>query len=215
MLPFTCEEAWTERHGGDGSVHLELFPDLPAAWRDTALEAKWEKVRGAPPRRAPARWRSSAREKRIGSSLEAAPTCLVSDAAILPRRWRASTWPRSRSPARRRAGRGRRSGGRVPPRRDGRRRGAASQRPQGGRCARSWKVLPEVGTDPDYPDLTPRDAAAMREFEATRQARRVDGGRARASSASASRSRGGRCRPGAQGVDARAVRHRGRAAACR
>jgi isoleucyl-tRNA synthetase len=27
-----------------------------------------------------------------------------------------------------------------------------------------------VGSDPDYPDLTLRDAAAMREFETARQA---------------------------------------------
>ncbi|NOZ32461.1 MAG: hypothetical protein GXP01_05190, partial [Alphaproteobacteria bacterium] len=34
----------------------------------------------------------------------------------------------------------------------------------GKRCARSWKILAEVGTDPDYPDLSLRDAAAMREL---------------------------------------------------
>jgi isoleucyl-tRNA synthetase len=41
---------------------------------------------------------------------------------------------------------------------------------RGRKCARSWKILPEVGSDPDYPDLTLRDAAAMREYEASRQA---------------------------------------------
>jgi isoleucyl-tRNA synthetase len=34
---------------------------------------------------------------------------------------------------------------------------------EGKRCARSWKVLPEVGTDPDFPDVTLRDAQALRE----------------------------------------------------
>jgi isoleucyl-tRNA synthetase len=34
---------------------------------------------------------------------------------------------------------------------------------QGQRCARSWRVLPEVGTDPDYPDVSLRDAQALRE----------------------------------------------------
>ena len=38
------------------------------------------------------------------------------------------------------------------------------------RCARSWKILPEVGSDPDYPDLSLRDAAAMREFDPRAQA---------------------------------------------
>ena len=31
-----------------------------------------------------------------------------------------------------------------------------------GRCARSWKRRPDVGGDADYPDLTTRDAAALR-----------------------------------------------------
>ncbi|MCY1553787.1 hypothetical protein D9M68_903070 [compost metagenome] len=34
---------------------------------------------------------------------------------------------------------------------------------QGQRCARSWKVLPEVGSDPEFPDVSPRDAQALRE----------------------------------------------------
>jgi isoleucyl-tRNA synthetase len=37
---------------------------------------------------------------------------------------------------------------------------------EGTKCARSWKILPEVGTDPDYPDVTPRDADALREWDA-------------------------------------------------
>ena len=37
-------------------------------------------------------------------------------------------------------------------------------RAKGRKCARSWKILPEVGTDQEYPDLTLRDAAAIREL---------------------------------------------------
>ena len=36
---------------------------------------------------------------------------------------------------------------------------------KGRKSARSWKVTPEVGRDPDYPDVTPRDAAALREWD--------------------------------------------------
>jgi isoleucyl-tRNA synthetase len=37
-LCFTAEEAWLARYPDrDGSVHLEQFPDLPAAWCDPAL----------------------------------------------------------------------------------------------------------------------------------------------------------------------------------
>jgi len=36
----------------------------------------------------------------------------------------------------------------------------------GTRCARSWKILPTVGEDADYPDVSPRDAQALREWKA-------------------------------------------------
>jgi isoleucyl-tRNA synthetase len=36
----------------------------------------------------------------------------------------------------------------------------------GQKCARSWRILPEVGSDPDFSDLSLRDADAMRELEA-------------------------------------------------
>jgi isoleucyl-tRNA synthetase len=36
----------------------------------------------------------------------------------------------------------------------------------GAKCARSWKILPTVGEDPEYPDVSPRDAQALREWRA-------------------------------------------------
>ena len=36
----------------------------------------------------------------------------------------------------------------------------------GVRCARSWKRFDPRTADPDFPDITPRDAAAMREWQA-------------------------------------------------
>ncbi len=44
------------------------------------------------------------------------------------------------------------------------------RRAEGVKCARSWKIQPDVGADPDYPDVTPRDARALREWEAARAA---------------------------------------------
>ena len=32
---------------------------------------------------------------------------------------------------------------------------------EGRKCARSWRILPEVGSDPRYPDLSLRDAEAV------------------------------------------------------
>ena len=43
-------------------------------------------------------------------------------------------------------------------------------RAEGRKCARSWKILPSVGDDPDYPDVSPRDAQALREWDAWRKA---------------------------------------------
>jgi isoleucyl-tRNA synthetase len=44
------------------------------------------------------------------------------------------------------------------------------RRAEGKKCARSWKISPAVGTDPKYPDVTPRDAQALREWEDMRKA---------------------------------------------
>ena len=41
---------------------------------------------------------------------------------------------------------------------------------EGQKCARSWKVLADVGSDPDYPELSARDAAAVREWDKIRAA---------------------------------------------
>ena len=37
----------------------------------------------------------------------------------------------------------------------------------GRKCARSWKYFNPADTDPDFPDITPRDADAVREWDAT------------------------------------------------
>ena len=43
-------------------------------------------------------------------------------------------------------------------------------RAHGKKCARSWKITESVGEDPAYPDVTPRDAQALREWDAIRKA---------------------------------------------
>jgi isoleucyl-tRNA synthetase len=73
VLVFTAEEAWLARHPGEAeSVHLRLFPSLPADWRDDALAARWERVR-AIRRVITGALEVERREKRIGASLQAAP----------------------------------------------------------------------------------------------------------------------------------------------
>ena len=41
---------------------------------------------------------------------------------------------------------------------------------EGRKCARSWKISGTVGSDPQYPDVTPRDAQALREWDTMRKA---------------------------------------------
>ena len=73
IICFTAEEAWLAR--GDGaveSVHLRTFPEVPGDWRDDTLAAKWERVRRLR-RVVTGAIEIERAEKRIGSSLQAAP----------------------------------------------------------------------------------------------------------------------------------------------
>ncbi len=83
MLAFTMEEVWLERFPGeDGSVHLQDFPATPHAWLDPALAAKWETIRRAR-RVVTGALEIERRDKRIGASLEAAPVVHVADPEVL------------------------------------------------------------------------------------------------------------------------------------
>ena len=44
------------------------------------------------------------------------------------------------------------------------------ERAVGTKCARSWKISQSIGEDPQYPDVTPRDAQALREWAAMKSA---------------------------------------------
>jgi isoleucyl-tRNA synthetase len=80
ILCFTMEEAWTTRFGMGESVHLQDFLPAPAAWADAELVKKWSRIRDL--RRVITGALELARaDKTIGSSLEAAPVLVVSDAA--------------------------------------------------------------------------------------------------------------------------------------
>ncbi|PLX36162.1 MAG: isoleucine--tRNA ligase [Hyphomicrobiales bacterium] len=164
MIPFTAEESWLTRYpSDDGSVHLQLFDELPAEWRNDDLAAKWAKVRSVR-RVVTGALEIQRREKTIGSSLEAAPKvfvadagvtvalegldmadiCITSDITIVQGEGPHDAFRLDEVPG----------------------VSVVFQRAEGRKCARSWKVLPDVGADPDYPDISPRDAGAMREFDA-------------------------------------------------
>ncbi|MFV2092579.1 MAG: class I tRNA ligase family protein, partial [Hyphomicrobiales bacterium] len=165
VLCFTMEEAWAARHGDDaGSVHLRQFPDIPAAWRDQALADKWAKVRTLR-RVVTGALEIERREKRIGSSLEAAPDVYVSDGELMTVMNGIDLAEISiTSQAALVEGDAPGDAFRLDDVADV---AVVPGRAAGSKCARSWKILPEVGSDPDYPDLSLRDAAAMRERAAS------------------------------------------------
>jgi isoleucyl-tRNA synthetase len=73
ILCFTAEEAWLARHGDEAgrSVHLELYPAIPQAWRDPALGERWDRLRDLR-RVVTGALEVERAAKRIGSSLQAA-----------------------------------------------------------------------------------------------------------------------------------------------
>jgi isoleucyl-tRNA synthetase len=167
MLCFTAEEAWLASDPNAQSVHLEPFPQVPPSWRDEGLAEKWRKLRNVR-RVVTGALELERAAKRIGSALEAHPLvfiadpdlfaaaadadlaelCITSGAALVegygpPEAFRLADVP----------------GVAVVP-----------ELAQGKKCARSWKISPSVGLDPQFPDVTPRDAQALREWEAMRKA---------------------------------------------
>ncbi|MGE0523954.1 MAG: isoleucine--tRNA ligase [Variibacter sp.] len=168
MLCFTAEEAWLARRpSADGSVHLEIFPAVPAAWRDDALAEKWRKIRLVR-RVVTGALEKERASKRIGSSLEAAPTIYVADGGLFEALididlaevciTSAATLVQGQGPA---------DAFRLDDVRDV---AVVFAPATGKKCARSWKISPAVGSDPQYPDVTPRDAQALREWDALQKA---------------------------------------------
>lgn len=164
ILSFTTEEAWEARPAimapGITSVHLMTFADVPTTWHNNTLAQKWNAVRdirrvvtGAiEPHRG---------NKTIGSSLEAAPTiyltpdraaaiagldmaeiCITSTATIGTGDAPADAFTLADVPG----------------------VAVVFVRATGQKCARCWKILDTVGQDPEYPDLSPRDADAVRYY---------------------------------------------------
>jgi isoleucyl-tRNA synthetase len=158
------EEVWTTRFAGEGSsVHLMPFAKAPEEWRDDALAAKWEKIRDVRSVVTGALEIERA-NKTIGSSLEAAPKLYVARDAAEIEALRANDFAEicitsgveiveGAAPA----------GAFTIDSVKG--VGVVSARAEGAKCARSWKISKEIGSDPDFPDITPRDAEAVREWQ--------------------------------------------------
>jgi isoleucyl-tRNA synthetase len=164
ILSFTAEEAWLDHYPSeDGSVHLETFPETPAGWRDDELAKRWATIRAAR-RVVTGALEIERAAKRIGASLEAAPHVHVADEAtraLLGSVDMAEICITSGLALA--AGDGPADAFRLD---DVKGIAVVPAQAEGRKCARSWKISPDVGSDPAYPDVTPRDAEALREWDA-------------------------------------------------
>jgi isoleucyl-tRNA synthetase len=144
VLVFTAEEAWTARFGEAGSVHLQDFAAVAPAWRDDALAERWQRIRERR-RLGTLALEEMRRAGRIGSSLQAMVTLGFAegeDTLLGAEAWaeilivpgvalRTDPQPAEASLA------------------------------AGSKCARCWKVLPEVGRNHAHPLLCERCADAL------------------------------------------------------
>ena len=165
ILVFTSDEAWREfRPDAEPSVHLTVFPTNLERYRDDALNERWKTIR---------RVRSvvtgaleiARANKKIGSSLEAAPRVVISDAALrnalegvdfaevcitsdiivdetADKLADAFTLPEVAGVS------------------------VEVHRAPGVKCARSWKYFDPATALPEYPDVSPRDAEALQQLKA-------------------------------------------------
>jgi isoleucyl-tRNA synthetase len=148
VLCFTAEEAWTARFGESQSVHLQLFPALPADWQQPELAERWRRIRDIRGDITAAIEQQRAAGV-IGSSLQAAVRLTLgrdsldlltaedwTDIAIVSRLDLASESDAGHAV----------TIGRAP----------------GEKCARCWKILEEVGSVAAHPALCLRCADAVR-----------------------------------------------------
>ncbi len=167
ILCFTAEEAWLSRYPEAVSVHLEAFPNVLPGWHNAALAEKWRKVRHVR-RVVTGALELERAAKRIGASLEAHPLvhiadaelfaavvdvdlaeiCITSGATLVEGEGPAEAFRLPEVPA----------------------VAVVPELAQGKKCARSWKISAGIGSDPQFLDVTPRDAQALREWEAMRKA---------------------------------------------
>jgi isoleucyl-tRNA synthetase len=166
MLPFTMEEAWLDRYPQAASVHLEQFPQIPAAWRNEALAEKWRAVRQV--RRVVTGALEIARaHKIIGSSLEAVPVVYLNDPVL-----EAAIADVDMAEMAITSGFDLRQGeapsdaftlddvkGVAVVVEKAEDRGLV-------KCARSWRYTADVGRDAAFPDVSARDAAVLHELQA-------------------------------------------------
>ena len=149
VLCFTAEEAWLARFPSEeGSIHLERFVAVPDTWHDKALGERWTAIR-ALRGQATAALEAARAEKLIGAALQAKLAVPPEFLALTD----AESWAELAIVSQ------------VEP-------GPALQvtRAPGEKCARCWRVLPEVAASARHPGLCLRCDAVVASLPAVQVA---------------------------------------------
>ena len=153
---------WLSRYPNDKqSIHEFTFEKPNKDWIDNELYEKWKKIRSVR-KVVTGAIELKRKEKIIGSSLEAFPKVYISDKDhfnILSSVNTDEIFITSQASII--EGEGQEDSFRLD---DFPFVSVLIDLAVGKKCQRSWKILPEVGSDPDYPDLSIRDADVMREI---------------------------------------------------
>ncbi len=169
LTPFTMEEAWGTRYPEGGFNCARVIPETPGAWQDTVEKTRWKAIErvllvtnGA--------LEIDRREKRIGTGLDAALTVYVTDEQIA---FAFEGFDQQEIADIFRVSQVQLVQGSPPA--DAFQMSevinvAAVVQPitDHPKCARSWRRVPDVGSDPAYPELSARDADAVRWWDAQR-----------------------------------------------
>ena len=169
LTPFTMEEAWATRYPDGGSNCARVIPETPVAWQDPSEKTRWKAIErvllvtnGA--------LEIDRREKRIGTGLDAALTVYVTDEQIA---FAFEGFDQQEIADIFRVSQVQLVQGSPPA--DAFRMSdvinvAAVVQPitDNPKCARSWRRVPDVGSDPAYPGLSARDADAVRWWDTQR-----------------------------------------------
>ncbi|WP_406852040.1 isoleucine--tRNA ligase [Brevundimonas sp. BH3] len=148
ITPFTMDEAWSSRfpdsEPGANSARVLLAP--PAEWRNDAEAARWAKVQQVMEVVNEA-LEGARREKVIGGALDAWPTVTAPSDLL------AAYEGLDAAEVFRTSGAELVAGDAI---------SAVIKTADYPKCARSWRKVPDVGSDADYPDLSARDADTVR-----------------------------------------------------
>lgn len=155
LTPFTMEEAWTTRFPDAGTNCARVLPDTPGEWRNPDEAERWAGVQTVLEIVNEA-LEAARRDKRIGGALDAWPVVTGPADAFAPFEGLDAAEVFRTSGAELVT-----SGEAVT---------VDVRLADHPKCARSWRRVPDVGSDPDYPDLSARDADAVRWMDDARAA---------------------------------------------